>query len=115
MAQASECTRLWAGAAQRSFEIWSFAFVFFFKLWLSGKKWSYGKAGMTEARISERKTKLAAWLREGLIKLGPTFIKIGARLLRCATCPDSTAWRVLANAAQRHARPTAPGRSGFVT
>ena len=39
---------------------------------------SYGKAGMTEARVSERKSKLAAWLREGLIKLGPTFIKIGA-------------------------------------
>lgn len=65
-------------SAQRSFEIWSFAIVFFFKLWLAGRKWSYGKAGMTEARVSQRKSKLAAWLREGLIKLGPTFIKIGA-------------------------------------
>ena len=33
--------------------------------------------GMTEVRISQRRQKLAAWLREGLIKLGPTFIKIG--------------------------------------
>ncbi len=33
--------------------------------------------GMTEARVSERRRNLAAWLREGLIKLGPTFIKIG--------------------------------------
>ena len=33
--------------------------------------------GMTPERISQRKVKLAAWLREGLIKLGPTFIKIG--------------------------------------
>lgn len=33
--------------------------------------------GMTEARVSERRRSLAAWLREGLIKLGPTFIKIG--------------------------------------
>ena len=62
---------------QRSFEIWSFAIVFFLKLWLAGRKWSYGKAGMTAARVSQRKTKLAGWLREGLIKLGPTFIKIG--------------------------------------
>lgn len=33
--------------------------------------------GMTPERISQRKTNLAIWLREGLIKLGPTFIKIG--------------------------------------
>ena len=28
---------------QRTFEIWSFAFKFFFRLWLSGRKFSYGK------------------------------------------------------------------------
>lgn len=33
--------------------------------------------GMTPDRVSKRKTNLAIWLREGLIKLGPTFIKIG--------------------------------------
>ena len=32
---------------------------------------------MTPERISQRKAKLAAWLREGLVRLGPTFIKIG--------------------------------------
>jgi hypothetical protein len=32
---------------------------------------------MTPETISQRKTKLACWLRDGLIKLGPTFIKIG--------------------------------------
>ena len=32
---------------------------------------------MTPERISQRKIKLAVWLREGLVKLGPTFIKIG--------------------------------------
>jgi len=32
---------------------------------------------MTPARVSQRKSKLACWLRDGLIKLGPTFIKIG--------------------------------------
>lgn len=62
---------------QRTFEIWSFAIKFFFKLWLSNQKFTYGKQGMTEAAVSERKTNLAIWLREGLVKLGPTFIKIG--------------------------------------
>ncbi len=32
---------------------------------------------MTPDRIKERKSKLAIWVREGLVKLGPTFIKIG--------------------------------------
>ena len=60
---------------QRTWQIWSFAFVFFFKYWLVGKKWAYGKAGMTASRVVERKATLAIWLREGLVKLGPTFIK----------------------------------------
>ena len=33
--------------------------------------------GMTPERVRERKIGLAKWVREGLIKLGPTFIKIG--------------------------------------
>ena len=61
--------------SQRTWQIWSFAFVFFFKYWLVGKKWAYGKAGMTAGRVVERKATLAIWLREGLVKLGPTFIK----------------------------------------
>ena len=32
---------------------------------------------MTPDRVAERKAKLAVWVREGLVKLGPTFIKIG--------------------------------------
>lgn len=32
---------------------------------------------MTPDRVRERKIGLAKWVREGLIKLGPTFIKIG--------------------------------------
>ena len=32
---------------------------------------------MTPDRVKERKIGLARWVREGLIKLGPTFIKIG--------------------------------------
>jgi predicted unusual protein kinase regulating ubiquinone biosynthesis (AarF/ABC1/UbiB family) len=62
---------------QRTWEIWSFAFTFFFKLWLVNQKFTYKKNGMTEAAVTERKKELAVWLREGLVKLGPTFIKIG--------------------------------------
>ena len=32
---------------------------------------------MSPDRVAERKAKLAVWVREGLVKLGPTFIKIG--------------------------------------
>ena len=66
-------------ALQRSFEIWSFAVVFFFKLWLVGRKWTYPKkkGGMTPENVSSRRATLASWLREGLVKLGPTFIKVG--------------------------------------
>jgi len=62
---------------QRSIQIWSFAFFFAIRYLLSTRKFTYGKKGMTPERVSERKTKLACWLRDGLIKLGPTFIKIG--------------------------------------
>ena len=63
---------------QRTFEIWSFAISFFFRLWLVNQKWTYkGKQGMTEEAVSARKSELAVWLREGLVRLGPTFIKIG--------------------------------------
>ena len=34
---------------------------------------------MTEAAVSAKRAELAVWLREGLVKLGPTFIKIGER------------------------------------
>lgn len=61
---------------QRTWEIWSFAFVFFFKLWKVNQKWSY-RGGMNDEKISARKSDLACWLREGLVRLGPTFIKIG--------------------------------------
>jgi predicted unusual protein kinase regulating ubiquinone biosynthesis (AarF/ABC1/UbiB family) len=32
---------------------------------------------MTKEAVSARKSELAVWLREGLVRLGPTFIKIG--------------------------------------
>lgn len=62
---------------QRTTEIWSFAFSFAWKYFLLNQKWTYGKTGMTTEAVSARKKELAIWLREGLVKLGPTFIKIG--------------------------------------
>ena len=62
---------------QRTMEIWSFAFSFGWKFFLLNQKWTYGKVGMTKDLVSSRKKELAVWLREGLVKLGPTFIKVG--------------------------------------
>ncbi|KIZ00621.1 Uncharacterized protein MNEG_7339 [Monoraphidium neglectum] len=64
---------------QRTCEIWGFAFAFAVKYFLLGQAWTYkgGKKGMTAEAVSARKSELAVWLREGLVKLGPTFIKIG--------------------------------------
>lgn len=62
---------------QRTWQIWSFAFVFAIKVLSLKWKITYGRKGMTPERVTARKCSLAAWLREGLIRLGPTFIKIG--------------------------------------
>ena len=35
------------------------------------------KGGITEEKKKEKRKKLAKWLKEGLLRLGPTFIKIG--------------------------------------
>ncbi|EFJ09480.1 hypothetical protein SELMODRAFT_235769 [Selaginella moellendorffii] len=61
---------------QRSLEIWAFVFSFLFKQWLLGRKFMY-KGGITEEKKMERRKRLAKWLKEGLLRLGPTFIKIG--------------------------------------
>jgi predicted unusual protein kinase regulating ubiquinone biosynthesis (AarF/ABC1/UbiB family) len=33
--------------------------------------------GITDEKKKEKRRKLAKWLKEGLLRLGPTFIKIG--------------------------------------
>jgi hypothetical protein len=42
------------------------------KYFLLGQAWTYkgGKKGMTSEAVSARKSELAVWLREGLVKLG---------------------------------------------
>ncbi|KAJ7945340.1 Protein kinase [Quillaja saponaria] len=61
---------------QRTLEIWGFVVTFIFKIWLSNQKFSY-KGGMTEEKKTSRRKALAKWLKESILRLGPTFIKIG--------------------------------------
>uniref|UniRef100_A0A7N0U1D9 ABC1 atypical kinase-like domain-containing protein n=1 Tax=Kalanchoe fedtschenkoi TaxID=63787 RepID=A0A7N0U1D9_KALFE len=61
---------------QRTVEIWRFVVAFLFKAWLINKKFSY-KGGMTEQKKIVRRKALAKWLKESILRLGPTFIKIG--------------------------------------
>jgi predicted unusual protein kinase regulating ubiquinone biosynthesis (AarF/ABC1/UbiB family) len=70
---------LGAPLAQRTWQIWSFAFAFAVRYFALKLRFTYGRAGMTPEAVISRRSKLAAWLREGLVKLGPTFIKIGER------------------------------------
>jgi predicted unusual protein kinase regulating ubiquinone biosynthesis (AarF/ABC1/UbiB family) len=62
---------------RRTWQIWSFAFAFAVRYFALKLRFTYGRAGMTPEAVISRRSKLAAWLREGLVKLGPTFIKIG--------------------------------------
>ncbi|XAR73310.1 Cadmium-transporting ATPase [Bertholletia excelsa] len=61
---------------QRTVEIWGFILTFVFKAWLNNQKFSY-RGGMTEEKKVQRRKVLAKWLKENILKLGPTFIKIG--------------------------------------
>jgi predicted unusual protein kinase regulating ubiquinone biosynthesis (AarF/ABC1/UbiB family) len=45
-------------------------------IWLDNHDWSY-VGGKTPARVKKRTRQRAAWLREALLELGPTFIKVG--------------------------------------
>uniref|UniRef100_UPI0036F37215 ABC1 kinase family protein n=1 Tax=Trichocoleus desertorum TaxID=1481672 RepID=UPI0036F37215 len=61
---------------RRFVDIWSFVLTLLTSLWLNDKAWSY-RGGITEAKKVARRRKQAIWIRETLLDLGPTFIKIG--------------------------------------
>ncbi|MGH7998333.1 MAG: ABC1 kinase family protein [Brasilonema sp.] len=61
---------------RRFLDIWSFVLTLLFKLWLYNKSWSY-PGGVTEAKQVARRKAQALWIRNTLLDLGPTFIKIG--------------------------------------
>ncbi|MDZ8109860.1 MAG: AarF/ABC1/UbiB kinase family protein [Nostoc sp. DedQUE12a] len=61
---------------RRFVDIWSFVLTLLFKLWLYNKSWSY-PGGVTEAKQTTRRKTQALWIRNTLLDLGPTFIKVG--------------------------------------
>ncbi|HEY9812790.1 MAG TPA: AarF/ABC1/UbiB kinase family protein [Candidatus Sericytochromatia bacterium] len=61
---------------RRFVDIWGFVFTLMTGSWLNGKSWSY-QGGVTEAKQAKRRKQQAIWIRETLLDLGPTFIKVG--------------------------------------
>ncbi len=64
-------------SGQRRFvDIWGFVLTLLYSQWLYGKAWSY-PGGITDAKREQRRRSQAVWMRDTLLDLGPTFIKVG--------------------------------------
>ncbi len=62
---------------QRRFvDIWSFVLRLSFERWRFNKAWSY-PSGISDETKASRRRKIAVNVRETLLELGPTFIKVG--------------------------------------
>jgi predicted unusual protein kinase regulating ubiquinone biosynthesis (AarF/ABC1/UbiB family) len=61
---------------KRFIDVWTFVLRLLFARWLYQKPWSYPQ-GMTDAAKASRRRRLAVWIRETMLQLGPTFIKLG--------------------------------------
>ncbi len=61
---------------RRFFDIWSFVLSLTTGFWLNKKPWSY-PGGVTEEKRKARRIEQAVWIRNTLLELGPTFIKVG--------------------------------------
>ncbi|GLT74566.1 hypothetical protein SLA2020_463540 [Shorea laevis] len=61
---------------QRTVDVWSFAISLRVRILLDNEKWAY-LGGFTEEKQKKRRKKTASWLREHVLQLGPTFIKLG--------------------------------------
>ena len=61
---------------RRRVDIWTFVLLLLFKLWRNSKKWSYS-GGFEQEKLIARRRIQAGWIRENLLELGPTFIKVG--------------------------------------
>ncbi|KAH6788635.1 Protein kinase superfamily protein [Perilla frutescens var. frutescens] len=61
---------------QRSIDVWSFVLSLRVRVLLDNAKWSY-IGGFSEDKQAQRRRGTASWLRECVLQLGPTFIKLG--------------------------------------
>jgi len=61
---------------RRFVDIWLFVIRLLTGFWYNNKSWSYS-GGVTEAKRSARRKRQAIWIRNKLLDLGPTFIKVG--------------------------------------
>ncbi len=61
---------------RRYIDIWAFFLTWLTWLWVDKKNWSY-RGGVTEEKKNLRRRKQAIWVRETMLELGPTFIKLG--------------------------------------
>ncbi|KAL2524825.1 Protein kinase superfamily protein [Abeliophyllum distichum] len=61
---------------QRSVDVWTFVLLLRLRVLFDNAKWSYLR-GFTEDKQRNRRQKTASWLRERVLQLGPTFIKLG--------------------------------------
>ena len=61
---------------RRFLDIWTFVLLLLLAQWRYGKAWTYA-GGVTEAKRATRRKEMAVWIRETLLDLGPTFIKVG--------------------------------------
>jgi predicted unusual protein kinase regulating ubiquinone biosynthesis (AarF/ABC1/UbiB family) len=63
----------------RTIDIWRVVLTFSWMIWIDGKQWSY-VGGKTDIKVKKRTRQRAIWLRESMLQLGPTFIKVGQLL-----------------------------------
>ncbi|XP_010252775.1 PREDICTED: uncharacterized protein LOC104594255 [Nelumbo nucifera] len=61
---------------QRTIDVWSFVLSLRVRILFDSEKWAY-LGGFTEDKQKNRRQKTASWLREKVLQLGPTFIKLG--------------------------------------
>ncbi|KAK4768416.1 hypothetical protein SAY87_003557 [Trapa incisa] len=63
-------------SVQRSIDVWSFVISLRVRILLDSAKWAY-LGNFSEEKQKNRRRKTASWLRERVLQLGPTFIKLG--------------------------------------
>ncbi|MCS7030691.1 MAG: AarF/ABC1/UbiB kinase family protein [Gloeomargarita sp. SKYG116] len=61
---------------RRTVDIWLFVLRFLAAQWWYERSWSY-PGGPTPEKRAARRRRIAIWVRESLLDLGPTFIKVG--------------------------------------